>query len=53
MHQYYQLLNKSNKIPILEKITDLYDDTGESAGTQVLIKIPDNLNFPFVTEETK
>ena len=32
MRQYYQLLNKSNNNPIIEKVIDLYDENGEPNG---------------------
>jgi len=51
MRQYYQLLNRSNKNPIREEFIDMYDEKGNAIGTQVLIGIPDNFNFPGTTNQ--
>lgn len=45
MHQYYQLLNKSNPEPITEEITDLMDDHGKGIGTRVTIRVPVDYNY--------
>lgn len=47
MHQYYELLNKSNSKSITETITDLHKTNGEASGTEVEICIPDEFEFEF------
>jgi len=44
MHDCYSMVNRLNDKPITEEFTDLYDDSGEPAGTLVTIKIPVNLS---------
>lgn len=45
MKQYYDLLNSNNKQKITETIIDLYDEMDQPAGTQIIVKIPEDFNF--------
>ncbi len=45
MRQYYNLLNRNNKTPVTEQITDLYDAERKPAGTRVVIGIPQKINL--------
>jgi two-component sensor histidine kinase len=38
--EFYDILNQINKRPIIHKITDLYDESGVSAGTRVEVWVP-------------
>ena len=38
--EFYDILNQINKRPILHTITDLYDDSGNAAGTRVEVWVP-------------
>jgi LytS/YehU family sensor histidine kinase len=45
MHQYYDILNRNNVEKIIEKISDLIDNNGNPAGTEVRISIPEQFDF--------
>lgn len=40
MHSYYELLNSKNALPIKEVIEDLFNETGNPAGTSITVSIP-------------
>jgi hypothetical protein len=45
MKQYYNLLNKNNKLKITETIIDLFTESGQSSGTQIIVIIPNGFQF--------
>jgi len=45
MEHYFDLLNRYNAMKIKQSIVDLYDDSGEPAGTKVIIELPEKINF--------
>jgi len=45
--QFYTLINKYNKEKITRKIIDLYDTSGNPAGTKVIINIPQGIEYGF------
>lgn len=45
MNQTFELLNQRNIHPIRQTIHDLYDDSGHSTGTSVVILIPDHFDY--------
>ena len=45
MQQYYEILNRNNKEKITETIIDLIDESGNPAGTEVIITIPKKFEF--------
>ena len=45
--EFYEILNRLNKKPIKHMITDLYEDSGNAAGTRVEVWVPlDEFAFP-------
>lgn len=44
MHQFYALLNETNKVKITEQILDLVDHEGRPAGTEVVVLVPFELS---------
>jgi sensor histidine kinase YesM len=45
--QFFDLINKFNKVKIRQEIIDLCDGNGKSAGTKVVIYIPESVNYDF------
>jgi LytS/YehU family sensor histidine kinase len=45
--QFYTLINKYNKEKITREIIDLYDADGNPAGTKVIIRIPEGMEYGF------
>lgn len=43
--QFYTLINKYNKEKITRQIIDLYDVSGNPAGTKVIIRIPEGMGY--------
>jgi Histidine kinase len=44
-NEFYEILNQINKRPIRHSITDLYNETGQAAGTRVEIWVPIDKEF--------
>ncbi|HNS47546.1 MAG TPA: histidine kinase [Bacteroidales bacterium] len=49
MEQLFAMYNRYNRPPLLQEITDLYDDHQQPAGTRVVISVPLNYNRNVMT----